>query len=121
MHDDPVQNSQSPSRVGLAVNGIAADDISRGDIVCTPNAVKVSGGTIAMKFEKSPFFRGDLPENQTYMISVGMQIRPVNIKKVEDTIELTLDKPIAYHDGQTCVLLKPDSQTTRIVGKGTLR
>jgi hypothetical protein len=55
------------------------------------------------------------------MISAGMQIRPVKIKKVEETMELALDKPIAYHGGQTCVLLKPDSQGTRIVGKGTLR
>jgi selenocysteine-specific translation elongation factor len=121
MHDDPVQSSQSPSRVGLAVKGIAADDISRGDMICAPNAVKISGGTISTKFEKSPLFRGDLPENHTYMISAGMQIRPVKIKKVEETMELALDKPIAYHGGQTCVLLKPDSQGTRIVGKGTLR
>jgi selenocysteine-specific translation elongation factor len=121
MHDDPVQNSQSPSRVGLAVKGVAADDISRGDIICTPNAVKVSGGTIATKFEQSPLFRGDLPENHTYMISVGMQIRPVKIKKVGEMIEFALDKPIAYHEGQTCVLLKPDSPSTRIVGKGTLQ
>ncbi|HEY8139909.1 MAG TPA: EF-Tu/IF-2/RF-3 family GTPase [Nitrososphaera sp.] len=121
MHDDPVQSSQSPSRVGLAVKGVAADDISRGDIICTPNAVKVSGSTFTLKFEKSPLFKGELPENHTYMISVGLQIRPVKIKKAEEMIELTLDKPIAYHEGQTCVLLKPDSQSTRIVGKGTLR
>jgi selenocysteine-specific translation elongation factor len=121
MHDDPVQSAQSPSRVGLAVKGVAADDISRGDIICTPDAVKVSGGTIAMKFEKSPLFKEDLPENHTYMISVGMQVRAVRIKKAEEMIELGIDKPIAYHEGQTCVLLKPDSQSTRIVGKGTLR
>jgi len=121
MHDDPVQSSQSPSRVGLAVKGVVADDISRGDIICTPDAVKVSEGTIAMKFEKTPLFREDLPENHTYMISVGMQVRAVKIKKAKEMIELGLDKPIAYHEGQTCVLLKPDSQSTRIVGKGTLR
>jgi selenocysteine-specific translation elongation factor len=34
MHDDAVQESKSPARVGLAVKGINADQISRGDILC---------------------------------------------------------------------------------------
>ena len=35
MHDDPIQESQSPARVGLGIKGITAEDISRGDILCT--------------------------------------------------------------------------------------
>jgi hypothetical protein len=31
------------------------------------------------------------------------------------------EKPIAYQQGQTCVLLKPDSQSTRIAGKGAMQ
>ena len=31
------------------------------------------------------------------------------------------EKPIAYQQGQTCVLLKPDSQSTRIAGKGVMQ
>jgi hypothetical protein len=31
------------------------------------------------------------------------------------------EKPIAYQQGQTCVLLKPDSQSTRIAGKGAIQ
>jgi len=121
MHDDPADTSSSPSRVGLAIKGIGADDISRGDVICVPDAVKVSAGTISVKFAKSPFFKGDLPENHTYMVSIGMQIRSVKIKQEADILQVTPEKPIAYLPGQTCVLLKPDSQSTRIVGKGAIQ
>jgi selenocysteine-specific translation elongation factor len=121
MHDDPAETSSSPSRVGLAIKGVSADDISRGDVICAPDAVKVSSGTISVKFAKSPFFKGDLPENHTYMVSVGMQIRSVKIKQEGDILQVTPEKPIAYLPGQTCVLLKPDSQSTRIVGKGAIQ
>ncbi len=123
MHDDPVEISHSPARVGLAVKGAVADDISRGDVICEPRSVNVSESKLSMKFEKSQFFKGELLENQMYMISVGLQIRAVRTKMDRDSgmIEIILDKPIAYQEGQICVILKPDSQGSRIVGKGALQ
>jgi selenocysteine-specific translation elongation factor len=35
MHDDPVNESKSPARVGVAIKGVDADDISRGDVPCS--------------------------------------------------------------------------------------
>lgn len=123
MHDDPVESSSSPARVGLAVKGPSAGDISRGDIICAPGTVKVASGPVAAKFQKSPFFKGELADNQMYMLSAGMQIRPVKVKLVSgsDMLEITPEKPMVYLPGQPCVLLKPDSQTTRIIGKGVFQ
>jgi selenocysteine-specific translation elongation factor len=121
MHDDPVESSSSPARVGLAIKGPAADNISRGDVICAPNAVKVSSGTVAVKFGKSPFFKGDLPENQTYMVSVGMQVKTAKIKLEGDILQVTPEKPFVYLQGQTLVLLKPDSSGTRLAGKGLIQ
>jgi selenocysteine-specific translation elongation factor len=121
MHDDPAESSSSPARVGLAIKGPGAHDISRGDVICAPDAVRVSSGTIAVKFAKSPFFKGDLPENHTYMVSVGMQVKSAKVKLEGETLQVTPEKPIAYQQGQTLVLLKPDSPGTRIAGKGSMR
>lgn len=121
MHDDPVESSSSPARVGLAIKGASADDISRGDVICTPDAAKVSSGIISAKFVKSPFFKGDLPENHTYMISVGMQVKTAKIKLEGEILQVTPEKPVVYRQGETLVLLKPDSQGTRIVGKGSIQ
>lgn len=121
MHDDPVESSASPARVGLAVKGLSASDISRGDIICAQGAAQVSSGPLKTKFEKSPFFKGDIAENQMYMLSAGLQIRPVRIKQAGDVMEMTPEKPLAYLPGQACVLLKPDSASTRIIGKGIIQ
>lgn len=121
MHDDPVESSSSPARVGLAIKGLSANDISRGDIICAPEVVQSSSGSLRTKFEKSPFFKGELAENQMYMLSVGLQIRPVRIKQVGDVLEMMPEKPLAYAPGQVCVLLKPDSTNTRIIGKGIIQ
>ena len=108
MHDDPAESSSSPARVGLAIKGPGADDISRGDVIC------------AVKCAKSPFFKGDLPENHTYMVSVGMQVKSAKVKLEGETLQVTPEKPIAYQQGQTLVLLKPDNPGTRIAGKGSM-
>ena len=123
MHDDPAESSSSPSRVGLAIKGASAEEISRGDVICAPDAVKVSSGPLAVKFAKSPFFKGDLADNQTYMISVGMQVKPAKIKQEggDSVIQVTPEKPLVYRPGQALVLLKPDNSGTRIIGKGPIQ
>ncbi len=123
MHDDPVEVSSSPSRVGLAIKGAGADEISRGDMICAPSdTIKTSSSNpLNVQFAKSAFFKGDLAENHTYLISVGMQIRSVKIKHQADSLQIILERPIVYYEGQSCVLLKPDSQSTRIVGKGSIQ
>ncbi|MGH9923638.1 MAG: EF-Tu/IF-2/RF-3 family GTPase, partial [Nitrososphaerales archaeon] len=121
MHDDSVHGSESPARVGLAIKGATADEISRGDIICPPDTINVSSGSLSAKFTKSSFFKADLAENQTYMLSIGLQIKPAKIKQTGDSLEITPEKPVAYRPGQICVLLKPDSQGTRIVGKGIIQ
>jgi len=120
MHDDPVESSSSPARVGLAIKGASADDISRGDVICAPDAVKISLGKVLVRFAKSPFFKGDLPDNHTYLVSVGMQVKAAKVKLEGETLQVIPEKPMVYKQGQTLVLLKPDSQGTRIAGKGLI-
>ncbi|MGB6531922.1 MAG: hypothetical protein WBF33_27770 [Candidatus Nitrosopolaris sp.] len=74
------------------------------------------------RFVKNTYYKGDLAENQTYLISVGLRIKPVRLKILDNmTIEIMPEnKPIAFFAGQTYVLLKPDNQGTRIIGKGSL-
>jgi selenocysteine-specific translation elongation factor len=124
MHDDPVSESRSRARVGLAVKGVDADDISRGDVLCSPNLSNINLVTdsIAAGFTKSPYYKGNLTENQTYIISVGTQIKPVKVKNINNnTIEIIPEKPIVYFSSQPYALIKPDNIGTRIIGKGTMQ
>ena len=126
MHDDPVSESRSRARVGLAVKGVDADDISRGDVLCSPNISNINLATdsTAAGFIKSHYYKGNLTENQTYIISLGAQIKPVKLKNINtdnNTIEIIPEKPFVYFSNQHYALLKPDNIGTRIIGKGTMR
>ncbi|HYO06039.1 MAG TPA: EF-Tu/IF-2/RF-3 family GTPase [Phototrophicaceae bacterium] len=119
MHDDPVSHSKKFSRVGLAIKGVSAKDVSRGDIITSPGLSKIISDSFQIKFNKNPFFKEDIIETQNYMISVGLQIRTVKIKKIEgNEIAITLEKPIAYIKNNLCVVFSPDSKTMRIMGYG---
>jgi selenocysteine-specific translation elongation factor len=122
MHDDPVLESKSPARVGLAIKGIDANNINRGDMICPPNTMEASSEKVYVKFKKSAFFKGDISENQTYLISIGLQIKPAKVKPIGgDMHEIISEKPFVFFHGQTCVLLKPDSPGTRIIGKAIIQ
>jgi len=122
MHDDPVLESKSPARVGLAIKGIYANNINRGDIICSPNTMEISSDKVFAKFTKSAFFKGDITESQMYLISIGLQIKPAKVKLIGgDMLEIMSEKPIVFFHRQTCVLLKPDSVGTRIIGKAIIQ
>jgi selenocysteine-specific translation elongation factor len=59
MHDDPVNESKSPGRVGLAIKGVNADEISRGDVLCSQSAsnLKVTTDAIHAEFIESSLQR----------------------------------------------------------------
>ena len=108
MHDDPVTECKSPARVGLAVKGVDADDISRGDVLCSPGSLnlKVATDAIPAGFIKSPYYKGDLTDNRTFVISVGIQIRPVKIKyNNTGTIQIIPEsKSFVFFSGQNYAL-----------------
>ncbi|MEM2760835.1 MAG: EF-Tu/IF-2/RF-3 family GTPase [Nitrososphaerales archaeon] len=120
MHDNAVEEAMSPAWVGLAIKGIPAEEISRGDVVCLADNMKVSN-SISLKFTENQFFKSELAENQTYMVSIGLQVKPAKVRHVAGLLEITLEKPVDYRMGETCVLLKPDSKGTRMVGKGMIQ
>lgn len=116
MHDDPVDESNSPARNGLAVKGMIAEQIAKGDIqraedssalvkVVSQAAVADAASIIvSTEFMKNSSYK-DLVENQTYLISAGRQIRPVRLKLLDGlAVEIVPEsKSIVFFPGQTYV------------------
>lgn len=120
MHDDPVDESFSPARVGLAIKGITPNEIERGDIICSGDTIKTASTEIIVEdFSKNKYFNSDITESQTYLLSVGIQVKPVKIFNRDSKTIFNLEKPIAYYQQQKFLILKPDSKTTRIIANGS--
>ncbi len=118
MHDDSVEDAVCPARVGLAVKGVVPDDVQRGDVLCMPNTMLVSQ-EIEIDYVQSKFFKDAVSENQMFLASIGLQIRPVKIASL-NPMKLSLGKSAVYEKGDTCVILKPESTSIRIVGSGKI-
>lgn len=119
MHDDPVSESISPARVGLAVKGAKPDEISRGDVISAEGAVDVKT-EIELDFQKSPFYKNDITENQGCLASVGLQIKAAKFTSISP-MKLLFEKPVVCKKGEIVVILKPESLSIRILGSGKIQ
>jgi selenocysteine-specific translation elongation factor len=119
MHDDPVEESISPARVGLAVKGVKPEDVGRGDIICQEDKVRVDS-EIELEFTQSPFYKNEISQGQMCLVSVGLQIKAAKFSSI-NPLKLTFEKQIAFHAGDIAVILKPESTTIRILGSGPIQ
>ena len=121
MHDKNVEESYSPARVGLALTGVSYDEITRGDILSNFNHFTSADQELIMNFDKVPFYKNDLSENHLYLLSIGTQIKPVKIKKLEnDKLKIISEKLFSFRARDIAILLNPDSKDIRIVGSGNI-
>ena len=121
MHDKNVEESYSPARVGLALTGVSYDEITRGDILSNFNHFTSADQELIMNFNKVPFYKNDLSESHLYLLSIGTQIKPAKIKKLEnDKLKIISEKLFAFKARDIAILLNPDSKGIRIVGSGSI-
>ncbi len=116
MHDDDVKESISPARVGLSLKNIKHDEITRGDILSNDASIKTVT-EITINFKQNQFFKATLAENQMCLVNVGLQIKAAKFASVSP-MKLIFEKPVIIMPDDVCVLLKPESNTVRIIGSG---
>ena len=118
MHDDPVTESICPARVGLAVKGAKPDEVGRGDVISVENAVDIKT-EIELDFEKSPFYKSEISENQGCLVNIGLQTKAAKFSSISP-LKLIFEKPIVCKKNDIAVILKPESTTIRILGSGKI-
>lgn len=119
MHDDPVEESICPARVGLAVKGAKPDEVGRGDVICKEGVVDIKT-EIEIDFQKSPFYKSEIAENQGCLVNIGLQIKAAKFTSISP-LKLAFEKPIVCKSGQIAIILKPESPTIRILGSGQIK
>ena len=118
MHDDPVPESICPARVGLAVKGAKPDEVGRGDVISVEDAVEIKT-EIELDFEKSPFYKSEITENQGCLVNIGLQTKAAKFSSITP-LKLVFEKPIVCKKNDIAVILKPESTTIRILGSGKI-
>ena len=119
IHDDPVSESVCPARVGLAVKGVKLEEVRRGDVISEEGAVDIKT-EIELDFQKNPFYKNEIAENQGCLVNIGLQIKAAKFSSISP-LKLTFEKSIVCKKGQIAVILKPESTSIRILGSGKIK
>ena len=118
MHDDDMKEAVCPARVGLSLKGIKPDEIQRGDILTIDDSFDVKT-ELAVTFNQSPYYKGEISENQMCLLNIGLQIKAAKISSISP-FKLMLEKPMICKKNDICLLIKPESTTMRIIGSGKI-
>ena len=74
---------------------------------------------VEVDFKQSPFYKGEISENQMCLVCIGLQIKAAKFSSVSP-VKLTLDKPIICSKNDICLLVKPESVSVRVIGSGKI-
>ncbi len=105
--------------MGLSLKGVKPDEIGRGDVLYEDDTIPVRT-EIELDFKKNQFYKGSFSENQMCLVSIGLQIKAAKFASV-DPVKIILDKPAVCEKSDIVVILKPESETIRILGSGTIK
>ena len=106
VHDIDRKEANAGERVGVALKGVEADEISRGQTL-GPDGSLVDGATVAFgPLERCRYYRGDLVEGAHLHLAVGLQVVPVVVTRADaGGSALETDRPIAFAAGARALLL----------------
>ena len=100
VHDVDVREAPTGARVGVAVKGADADEISRGQVLAPPGSLTVSERLIGRERALCRYFRGALRAGAHLHALIGLQFVPVEIHRFDaDGFELEADRPVVYEPG----------------------
>ena len=118
MHDDDVKQAVCPARVGLSLKGIKPDEVGRGDIITSDESFEIKN-EFEINFKQSPFYKGEISENQMCLVSIGLQVKAAKFSSISP-VKLILDKPVVCRKNEICLLVKPESTSVRVIGSGKI-
>jgi len=105
------------TRVGLAIKGIEAEEIEKGEIFAS-NAITPKD-RISAKLKVSNIVEGELKEGSSYGLAINFSFTSCFVEKIEgNTAELKLDKPLPFEKGDEFFLIR--QKQPRLFAKGVV-
>jgi selenocysteine-specific translation elongation factor len=116
MQDKEFEEAAAGSRVGLSIKDATIDDLSRGAMLCAPQAA-FTASTVSLSFMKNRYYPA-LREGLFHLI-VGMQMTPATIVQTHNgTLSLRTEKQIGYRKGDLFILLDLNARKLHFMGSG---
>jgi selenocysteine-specific translation elongation factor len=122
VHDIDRKDAECGERVGVALKGVEADELSRGQVLAPEGALRAGPQLTAGPLARSRYYRGDAGVGAQVNVSVGLQTAPASIDRIDAAgVTLTADRPLAWTEGTSVVIADLSVPTgPRIVGRAAL-
>ncbi|HLM70063.1 MAG TPA: EF-Tu/IF-2/RF-3 family GTPase [Thermoplasmata archaeon] len=105
VHDIDRKEAECGERVGIALKGVDADELSRGQILA-PDGSLTEGAELRGVFRKCRYYRGDAALGAAVHLSHGLQVVPAEITELgPDLVRVTADRPVARIAGAPAYLI----------------
>ncbi|HTW39868.1 MAG TPA: EF-Tu/IF-2/RF-3 family GTPase [Thermoplasmata archaeon] len=119
VHDIDRKDAGCGERVGVALRGIEADEISRGQVLAPADSLRAGATIRGGPLVKCRYYRGDIRAGAQLYLMVGLQSAPASLDEVSaGSTTMTADRPLAYAPGMpACVLDLSVPSGPRIVGR----
>ena len=102
VHDLDVRTAESGDRVGLALKGVEADELSRGQVLAAPGSLQSSTALRGSAFRRCAYYRGSVATGSHLHLSVGLQFVPTKVIDLSgSSVVLETDRPVAFEPGGT--------------------
>lgn len=100
VHDVDVPDAPTGARVGLALKGIEASELARGQVLAPDGTLAVAVDLSGTRWRRGRYARGELESGSAVHLSVGLQFVPARLGVVSaDAVELRADRPLAFEPG----------------------
>jgi selenocysteine-specific translation elongation factor len=122
VHDVDRKEAGCGERVGVALRGAEADELSRGQVLAPDGSMRAETTLTGGPLTRCRYYRGDARPGAQLNLVVGLQTAPASLDELTDTkVVMTADRPIAYLPGTPAYVLDLSVPTgPRIVGRFAL-
>ncbi len=121
-HDDDAPAAFAGDRVGLALKGIEADDIARGDVLTTEEDL-VASAHLSGRAEIVKYWPAPLREGMVLQVGHWMQFLPARLISIgvdgnwrRPQLRLELERPLVYPPDDRVLLCWLDGGRLRVIG-----
>lgn len=106
VHDVDVPTATTAERVGVALKGVEADEVSRGMVLAAEGVLRTGERLPAVVDRPCRYYKGQVSEGLTGNLLVGLQFVPARITAGAAGGPLTVetDRPVVYAPGDAAIL-----------------
>jgi len=119
VHDIDRKDAGCGERVGVALRGVEADELSRGQVLAPDGSLHEGRTLVGGPLTRCRYYRGDLRVGAQLQLAVGLETAPAGVEELTaTTVTVAADRPIAFEPGDPAYLVDLSVPTgPRLVGR----